>query len=1487
MAEAVRPTDRREFEVAIICALTTEADAVEALFDRYWDDEGPPYDKASGDPNAYSTGCIGRHNVVLAHMPTMGKASAAAVASNCCASFPNIKLALVVGVCGTIPFMPGTNDEIVLGDVIISDGVVQYDFGRRLPERFVRYDTLLDSLGRPNTEIRSLLAKLKGVRSQKVLRGKIISHINKLAEDPAMKVKYPGVQHDLLFESTYRHLSVDITCEDCGCSGQLVYRSRLKEEMPQPAVHFGLLASGDSVMMDGEERDSMARQENIIGFEMEGAGVWDRFPCIVIKGACDYADSHKPMGWQKYAAATAAACAKAFLDYWSQRQEQRHQDDRDRQCLNHLFVTDPRNDKTRIQDTKGGLLTDAYCWVLQHPDFQHWYYGAESRLLWVRGDPGKGKTMLLCGIIDELRTSIHSRELLSYFFCQVTDSRINTATSVLRGLIYMLVLQHPSLISHILCQYDIKGQALFEDANAWEALSGILTAILQDPTFETAYLIVDALDECTTDLKQLLRLIVGKVSTTSARIKWIVSSRNWPDIEEQLDTCCITQKVWLSLELNRLSVSAAVGIYIDHKVNELARLKKYTGSIRAQVRDGLVSKADSTFLWVSLVCHELADPEVRSWHTPQILHSFPPGLDALYRRMLNQITGTTDAGLCGQILAVMSKVVQPITLHELTSFIDFPDGVSDNLDALEEMTRLCGSFLTLRETTVYFIHQSAQDFLLQKAFEEISPPGCIYRNILSRSLKVMSSTLHTDMYDLSSPGSRIDQVKEPEPDPLAAIRYSCIYWTKHLCDCNFCKDCVDEDIFEFLREHFLHWIEVLSLMKTMTSGIIAVSSLQSFLANKAKGDSNEKLLAFTKDAYRFLRHNRSVLEVAPLQIYSSALIFTPQESIVRREFENNVPSWIKGLPDAPRQWGQLLQTLEDNTEAALKFFVKAWDITTGTGTVLHALPFQDENQYPIGDPLLGPSICALSPNGNILAETDRDARLNSYRWDLDLIRLWNAIAVSEHGRRIFQAQMQQVQIWDAESGSQPKTLVVASRKDLISMWPAIAVNGNLVATSIGCDDASAVKIRHATTETLVQTLRAGSVPVTTIGFSPDGKQVVSGSEDGLLRLWDLVRNEDASEASDPSASGNHDMTGFDFETRAFSSSTERLLAIAKKDFTIELWDLSTGVLLRTLDGHSARIDAVVFSPSGELLITASEEATNIWMLKPGATAHRVVDRMSTGVRRIAFSSDSKIAVSLSQNFHFQAGAFKVLKRSTGSAIPDEICHISALDFSPDGKLMALGLHNDTIELWDAEELTIVRKLYNHPASWIEALEFSPDGRLLASAHNQNSESGGIVQLWDCATGSILHTLAGHSKPLRVIAFSPNKLQLASLSHDETVRLWDTVTGDQIRLINLTGRQPWDVLFSPDDSVLVLCSDGSPANASSRMTTGLWEAATGMFLPLQDGNRVENFVFSRKKKLLATSSANVINIWKNGIILTKSMTVEGPGDNCFSGILNRR
>src|SRR5204863_7992894 len=105
--------------------------------------------------------------------------------------------------------------------------------------------------------------------------------------------------------------------------------------------------------------------------------------------------------------------------------------DKQAKCIRDLRGTDPRDDKKRIEDTKGGLLADSYRWILENSDFNRWRDNQQSQMLWIKGDPGKGKTMLLCGIVNELKKSMAKTDLLSYFFCQAADLQINNTTAML------------------------------------------------------------------------------------------------------------------------------------------------------------------------------------------------------------------------------------------------------------------------------------------------------------------------------------------------------------------------------------------------------------------------------------------------------------------------------------------------------------------------------------------------------------------------------------------------------------------------------------------------------------------------------------------------------------------------------------------------------------------------------------------------------------------------------------------------------------------------------------------------------------------------------------------------------------------------------------------------------------------------------------------------------------------------------------------------
>lgn len=330
------PTRRDEFTIAMICALVEEANAVEAIFDEMYDSMQEKYGRTAGDRNSYLNGRIGKHNVVVCYMPGMGKSSAAMVASDLRFSYTKIEMDFVVGICAGVP-ETANGQKIFLGDTIISNSVIEYDFGKQYPNGFQRKRGVLDTLGRPSPEIRARLVALSGDRTSIEFQRKMAMHAQKV-QPVGSKWRRPA-SDDILFNSTYAHKHYknskadsclclsdhisDAICEgamrvDCtalGCDESEVRRRRTQTDMGNAVIHIGPIASADTVMKSGIHRDQLAHAEGIIALEMEGAGVWDNFPCIIIKGVCDYADSHKDSKWQLYAAANAAATVKAFLEY--------------------------------------------------------------------------------------------------------------------------------------------------------------------------------------------------------------------------------------------------------------------------------------------------------------------------------------------------------------------------------------------------------------------------------------------------------------------------------------------------------------------------------------------------------------------------------------------------------------------------------------------------------------------------------------------------------------------------------------------------------------------------------------------------------------------------------------------------------------------------------------------------------------------------------------------------------------------------------------------------------------------------------------------------------------------------------------------------------------------------------------------------------------------------------------------------------------------
>jgi hypothetical protein len=509
-------------------------------------------------------------------------------------------------------------------------------------------------------------------------------------------------------------------------------------------------------------------------------------------------------------------------------------DDVETACRRDLRVVDPQHDMERIEKSKDELLDDAYKWILDTPEyaaFANWNDdtpdGSQCRLLWIKGHAGTGKTMLMIGAIRELsHQPVVLAPKLSFFFCQSTDTDLNNATAVLRSLIWLLLIQQPYLTSHLLQKYKESGADLFKDRNAFYALSETFRNMLKDPDLSPVYFAVDALDECEQGLAELMKLISMSL-TLSDKVKWLISSR--PTVE--LKTPDI---VGSPVELDAQRLEDPVNAYINHKLSTLKSRDGYDEYVLAKVGEEVRQRAENTFLWAALMFKELdAEDEnlnpVHGAYALETIEKIPCGLSRVYDYMMTKIEKgmKRDPQYCKNVLVAAVLAYRPLTLSELAVLADLPLNMHP-----KTIVRKCGSFLITRDETVYLVHQSAKDYLDENYESKLHSAGVAqgHTDVTRRSINAMSLVLKQNMYDLPF-GFRPKDRELPNPDPLAPIRYSCIFWADHLCllksESPECKEALADDgvVLGFLKERFLRWLESLSLLGKLSDGALSMRKL--------------------------------------------------------------------------------------------------------------------------------------------------------------------------------------------------------------------------------------------------------------------------------------------------------------------------------------------------------------------------------------------------------------------------------------------------------------------------------------------------------------------------------------------------------------------------------------------------------------------------------------------------------------------------------------
>ncbi|PQE30100.1 ankyrin repeat-containing protein [Rutstroemia sp. NJR-2017a WRK4] len=705
-------------------------------------------------------------------------------------SFRAIRFGLMVGIGGGAPYYgdegaeeaEDSEDEeedhdsirdIRLGDVVVSlqtkstEAVVQYDFGKSIQggEFF-----LTGKLNKPPSIV---LSAVSALRSKAIRQGldtlKILKEMTAANPRLAKKFVYQGIEKDRLFKNDIIHLTDKKSCKACCGPNDINLVRRTKREDDTPQLHYGTIGSADQVMKDAKLRDKWAEDKGIFCFEMEAAGLMDSFPCLVIRGICDYADSHKNKVWQPYAAATAAAYAKELLhvipgqqvqklpqievvadniiqrfEDWREADKeevkQQRRTEGEERCLQALRTTQYELQKN-FNPARG---KDTCLWCLEDPVFLDWRDRSTSRLLWLTADPGCGKSVLSKALVDErLIEAEGSNTTICYFFFKDTFASQRSPANALSALLHQLFSSEKGarLIEHAMPEFRKSNTAF---ANNYDVLWSIVHNIARDPRCGKIVFLVDALDECEGEFQEdfinKLKIFedIGDCSIEGNKnFKIFITSRPYWNIEKVFLELIET---FPNIRLQGERESGMIRAEIDRAIEaRVAGLKKAIASPKTRdlLLKGLLKVKNRTYLWVYLIFKEIElKPRIDSNTVERLLQELPETVQEAYEKILRR---SSDPQNARRLLHIIVGATRPLSLREIgvALYITKEIRSRDDLEIQEakqfEITirDLCGLFINIIDGKVFLIHQTAKEFLVLNS-DTIAPlPGTTWKQSLN------------------------------------------------------------------------------------------------------------------------------------------------------------------------------------------------------------------------------------------------------------------------------------------------------------------------------------------------------------------------------------------------------------------------------------------------------------------------------------------------------------------------------------------------------------------------------------------------------------------------------------------------------------------------------------------------------------------------------------------------------------------------------------
>ncbi|KAL4756031.1 uncharacterized protein BDW70DRAFT_166850 [Aspergillus foveolatus] len=653
------------YAIAWITALHIERAAAEAMLD---EGHAPPtgFTRHQTDANVYTWGRMGEHNIVIVSLASgvYGTTSAATTASSLLASLPSIRVGVLVGIGGGIA-RPDEDHDIRLGDVVVSQpcgttaGVCQYDL---IKAKSGGESERKGFLGRPPTVLLNALASIQADHERK--DSKVPSLLQEmLQKNPKMGKRskqnpgyvHQGFDNDRLFKASYDHVPGP-GCRNCDTADEV---QRDPRDTTDPDIHYGTIASGNTLVKDAATRDRIVADlgGDCLCVEMEAAGLMNHFPCLVIRGICDYADSHKNDRWQRYASATAAAYAKEFLAYVPgagvqetkralevlqlvQRQIDGLQQTTDATKAATDFIrSDLHSDKIRRWLSPSDPSTNANqarrlrhegtgAWLLENPVFHAWQSGSR-RHLWLHGLAGCGKTDLSATVLDYLAKE-NNGLILSFFF-DFSDTTKRTLDGMLRSLVFQLYQGGSGSAIHL----DASFQAHQNGSNqpATKTLSD--TVLMMLVAQRKVFIVLDALDESKTRDDVLTWIKDVMSGPELVHVQLLYTGRPESEFLRRIPPLIGEQNC---LPLDKQAINSDIRLWVTAQLSQRREFteKSLSENLLKGIRKRVGDRADGMFRWAFCQLDTLA----RCRHEAamqEALASLPPNLNETYRRMVANI----------------------------------------------------------------------------------------------------------------------------------------------------------------------------------------------------------------------------------------------------------------------------------------------------------------------------------------------------------------------------------------------------------------------------------------------------------------------------------------------------------------------------------------------------------------------------------------------------------------------------------------------------------------------------------------------------------------------------------------------------------------------------------------------------------------------------------------------------------------------------------